>query len=232
MVEFLFWTICLSLYAVTISQSFLRLNFRWIWAQIRATNLLIVLKVYVYLRLLDMNCRWRDTNLVTNLMNTPDSCVVFLCLNGDFNCSFLSHWRLCFLSCLHNSDWSVWIILRLVRRWKLNLLTYISFTWLVELIFRSLSYCDVWLLLLFMRRFWLVQIMNCFYALIEVLKVLYALLVPHMIINLPCHLVVSWLIESLFTLFILLPLVCGGMLVWHILVQIYIVWHQLRDRWK
>ena len=71
-----------------------------------------------------------------------------------------------------------------------------------------------------------------FNTLIEVLKVLYAFLVPHMSINLPCHLAASWLIESLFTLFILLPLVCGCMLVLEVLVYIYIVWHQLRDRWE
>ena len=155
MVKFLLWTICLSLYAVTISQSFFRLNFRWIWAQIRASNLLIVLKVYVYLWFLNMNCWRRDSNLVTNLMNTTDSCVVFLCLNSDFNFSIFTHWRLCFLSSLYNSDWKVWIIFRLVRRWKLNLLAYVSFTWLLELIFCPLSYCDVWLLLLFVRSFWL-----------------------------------------------------------------------------
>ena len=155
MVKFLFWTICLSLYAVIISQSFLRLNFRWIWAQIRTSNLLIVLKVYVYLRFLNMNCWWRNSNLVTNFVNTTYCCVVFLCLNSDFNFSVLTYWRLCFLSSLHNSDRKVWIIFCLVRRWKLNLLAYVSFTWLLELIFCPISYCDVLLLLLFVRSFWL-----------------------------------------------------------------------------
>ena len=155
MVEFLFWTIGLSLYAVTISQSFFRLNFRWIWAQIRASILLIVLKVYVYLRFLNMNCWWRDSNFVSNLVNTTYCCVVFLCLNSNFHFSILPLWRLRLQSSLHNSDGKVWIIFRLVRRWKLNLLAYVSFTWLLELIFCPLSYCDVWLLLLFVRSFWL-----------------------------------------------------------------------------